>query len=56
MGTIRLFVQMEAATATMWSEVFRALACTYCLAAGIAQRAVSHPDAGAAAVPVPKPA
>ena len=55
-GTIRLFVVMAPATATMWSEIFRALACTYCLSAGIAQRAVSAPDASEGAVPVPKPA
>ena len=55
-GTIRLFVQMAPATATMWSEIFRAMACTYCLSAGIAQRAVSAPDAAASPVAVPKPA
>jgi hypothetical protein len=55
-GTIRLFVQMEPATATMISEIFRALACVYCFSAGIAQRTVSAPDAGTARLPVPKPA
>lgn len=56
-GTIGLFMHMEPRTATMWSEIFRALACTYCFAAGLAQRAVSAPDAGAAPLPaVPKPA
>jgi len=55
-GTIRLFVEMAPATATMWSEIFRTLACTYCLSAGIAQRAVSAPDASAGTVPLPKPA
>jgi hypothetical protein len=56
-GTIRLFMHMEPGTATMWSEIFRALACTYCFAAGLAQRAVSAPDTGAAPIPVvPKPA
>jgi hypothetical protein len=54
--TIRLFVQMERDTATMWSEFFRAIACLYCFSAGIAQRAVSAPDASAGTVPVPKPA
>ena len=56
MGTMRLFVHMEPATVTMWSEIFRALACTYCLSAGIAQRAVSAPDIAGAPLPVPKPA
>ncbi|HMI83120.1 MAG TPA: hypothetical protein VK550_03450 [Polyangiaceae bacterium] len=55
-GTIRLFMHVEPVTATMWSEIFRALACMYCFAAGIAQRAVSAPDAAAAPVAVPKPA
>jgi hypothetical protein len=55
-ATLRLFVVIEPATATMWSEMFRALACTYCFAAGLAQRAVSAPDPGAAALPMPKPA
>jgi hypothetical protein len=54
MGTIRLFVQMEAVTATMLSEVFRALACMYCFSAGIAQRWVSNPDPGPGAVALPK--
>jgi hypothetical protein len=55
-GTIRYFVHMQPATATMWSEIFRAIACTFCLSAGIAQRAVSAPDLGSGAVPVAKPA
>lgn len=54
-GTIRLFMVMQPATATMWSEVFRALACTYCLSAGLAQRAVSAPEPGAP-LSVPRPA
>jgi len=53
-GTMRHFVHMAPATVTMWSEIFRAIACTFCLSAGIAQRAVSAPDADE--VPVPKPA
>jgi hypothetical protein len=56
MGTMRLFVQMEPTTATMWSEIFRAYACIYCFVAGIAQRAVSVPDTAPAPAPVPKPA
>ena len=55
-GTIRHFVHMEPATVTMWSEIFRAIACVFCLSAGIAQRAVSAPDADSGAVPLPKPA
>jgi hypothetical protein len=55
-GTLRFFVHIAPATATMWSELFRAIACTYCLSAGIAQRAVSAPDTEASAAPVPKPA
>lgn len=54
--TIRYFVQMPAATATMWSEIFRAIACMFCLSAGIAQRAVSAPDAGAVVIAKQKPA
>jgi hypothetical protein len=58
--TLRLFVHMEPPTATMWSEIFRAIACSYCFAAGLAQRAVSAPDsgggAGTGAVHLPKPA
>lgn len=53
---IGLFVPMEPTTARMWSELFRALACSYCFAAGLAQRAVSAPDPGGAPVPMPKPA
>jgi len=54
-GTISLFVHMQPLTATMYSEIFRAMACTYCLAAGIAQRAVSAPDPSTAPVPLAKP-
>jgi hypothetical protein len=58
--TLRLFVHMEPPTATMWSEIFRGMACAYCFAAGLAQRAVSAPDPGAGAgtgpLHVPKPA
>jgi hypothetical protein len=54
-GTVRHFVQMQPATATMWSEIFRAIACTFCLSAGIAQRAVSAPDTAAGALPLRTP-
>jgi hypothetical protein len=54
--TMRLFVHMEPPTATMWSEMARAVACSYCFAAGLAQRAVSAPDRGTPTVPLPKPA
>jgi hypothetical protein len=55
-GMMRHFVHFEPTTATMWSEIFRAIACTYCFSAGIAQRAVSAPDHGAAHAAMPKPA
>jgi hypothetical protein len=55
-GTARQVVHIEPATATMISEMCRALACAYCLSAGIAQRAVSAPDPAAGAVSVPKAA
>jgi hypothetical protein len=55
-GTIRLFVHLAPTTVTMWSEMFRALACTYCFVAGIAQRAVSAPDPGPTPTAIPKPA
>jgi hypothetical protein len=59
-GTIGLFVHMEPVTNRMWSEIFRAMACSYCFAAGIAQRAVSAPDpsagTGTGPVALPKPA
>lgn len=54
MGTMRLFVHMEPAAVTMWSEIFRAYACMYCFVAGIAQRAVSAPDAGPTHAALPK--
>jgi len=54
MGTMRLFVHLEPATVTIWSEIFRAYACLYCLSAGIAQRVVSAPDPDAASAPLPK--
>jgi hypothetical protein len=55
-ATMRLFVHLEPTTVTMWSEIFRAYACTYCFAAGIAQRAVSNPTAAVATGAIPKPA
>ncbi len=51
---LRLFVHIEPTTVTMWAEVFRALACTYCFVAGIAQRAVNAPDHGPTPTAVPK--
>jgi hypothetical protein len=53
---LNTFIHMEPATTRMWTEVFRAIACSYCFAAGLAQRAVSAPDPGLASAPVPKPA
>ena len=52
--TFELFVPIKPTTVTMVSEVFRAYACMYCLVAGIAQRAVSAPDAGPTHAALPK--
>jgi len=43
-GLMRHLVQIEPTTATMWREIFRAMACTFCLSTGIAQRMVSAPE------------
>ena len=40
---LRHLAVIEPSMATMWREIFRALACAFCLSAGIAQRAVSMP-------------
>lgn len=45
-GLLRHFTHLPPTTITMYSEIFRAFACAFCLSAGIAQRAVSDPDAG----------
>jgi hypothetical protein len=52
--TLDLFIPMKPTTVRMVSEIFRAFACTYCLSAGIAQRAVSAPDAGPTHAALPK--
>jgi hypothetical protein len=51
-GLLRHLVHIDPATATMWREIYRALACTFVLSAGIAQRMVSAPatDVKSAAV------
>jgi hypothetical protein len=54
--TLNTFIHMEPATTRMWTEVFRAIACSYCFAAGLAQRAVSAPDPSSVAAALPKPA
>jgi hypothetical protein len=54
--TLGTFIHMEPVTTRMWTEVFRAIACSYCFAAGLAQRAVSAPEPGAVAAGIPKPA
>jgi hypothetical protein len=46
-GLMRHLVDIEPATATMWREIFRAMACTFGLSTGLAQRMVSAPDADA---------
>jgi hypothetical protein len=43
-GLLRHLAQIEPTTATMWREIYRALACTFCLSTGIAQRMVSAPE------------
>jgi hypothetical protein len=40
-GMMRHFISFDPVRVTMWSEMFRCLACTFCFSAGIAQRAVS---------------
>jgi hypothetical protein len=43
-GLLRHLVQIDPPTAMMWREVFRAMACTFGLSTGIAQRMVSAPE------------
>jgi hypothetical protein len=43
-GLLRHLVHIEPTAATMWREIFRAMACTFVLSTGIAQRMISAPD------------
>lgn len=55
-GLLRHLVQIEPTMVMMWREIFRAMACTFCLTAGIAQRAVSVPGRDGISMPAPRAA